>query len=146
MLANIIHFMHYPKKPKASFWRRLWHWVFPPRKGFIEGLFWNAVRQDTDILEGIKKGFNYVKNFGSHSIDDVWNYLQTQTLLNAARSADEEVAKRLLLSYRLRNQTSHSFKPEDPGMIAHADEFQLWLLQSIFYAYFWFTRTGQVTL
>ncbi len=146
MLAHIVHFMHYSKKPKPSLWQKIKTWLFPPPPAYSEGLFWNSVRKDTGVLEGIKNGFNYVKNFGSHSINDVRTYLQTHTLLHATRADEEAVAKRMLLSYRLRNQTSHSFKPEDPGIIAHADEFQLWLLQSIFYAYFWFTRTGQVTL
>lgn len=74
------------------------------------------------------------------------HYLNSTVLLDAAWADQEAVAKRMLLSYRLRNETSHSFKPEDPGIVAHADDLQLWLLQSIFYAYFWFTRTGQVTL
>jgi hypothetical protein len=129
MLGNIIHHMHH----RAG-------------AAYSPGLFWNAVRQDTNVVDGIANGFDFVKDFTNHSINDVWTYLQSHVLLNAARAQDEEVAKRMLLSYRLRNQTSHSFKPEDPGIVAHADELQLWLLQAIFYAYFWFTRTGQVTL
>ncbi len=107
---------------------------------------WNSVRKQTDELEAIKGGFDYVKDCNAHSIADVWQYLSTTMLLDVRRADQEAVGKRMLLSYRLRNETSHSFKPQDPGMTAHADEFRLWLLQSIFYAYFWFTGTGQVTL
>lgn len=147
MLANIIHFMHYPPKTKKNTWERIIAWFVPtPPTMYSEGIFWNAIRKETDVLEGIKKGFNYVKNFGKNSISDVWNYIQSTTLLDAARASDEEVAKRFLLAYRMRNHTSHSYTPLDPGIIANADELHRWLLQSIFYAYFWFTRTGQVTL
>ncbi len=134
MAGNIIHYMHYTGK------------LANPTTTYKEGLFWNSVRKQTDELEGIKAGFDYVKDFNSHSISDVHHFLNTTVLLDAHRADQEAVAKRMLLSYRLRNETSHSFKPEDTGMVAHADDLRLWLLQSVFYAYFWFTRTGQVTL
>lgn len=54
------------------------------------------------------------------------------------------MAKRYLLAYRLRNETSHSFNPTAPGMVAHAAEFRIWLLQTVFYTYFYFRDTGQV--
>jgi hypothetical protein len=146
MLANIIHFMHYPPKMKKNIWQSMIALILLAPPTYSEGIFWNASRKETDVLEGIKKGFNYVKSFGRNSISDVWNYLQSTTLLDAARASDEEIAKRFLLAYRLRNHTSHSYTPLEPGIIAHADELHRWLLQSIFYAYFWFTRTGQVTL
>lgn len=134
MAGNIVHYMHYTGNPAN------------PATAYKEGLFWNSIQKQTDELEAIKAGFDYVKDFNGHSIADVRQYLQGTVLLDAARADEEAVGKRMLLSYRLRNQTSHSFKPEDPGIVAHADEFRLWLLQAIFYAYFWFTRTGQVTL
>ena len=134
MAAKIIHFMHYTGK------------LSNPATTYKEGLLWNSVQKQTDELEAIKAGFDYVADFNAHSIADVRAYLNSTVLLDAARTDQEAVGKRLLLSYRLRNETSHSFSPQDAGIVAHADEFRLWLLQSIFYAYFWFTRTGQVTL
>lgn len=146
MLANMIHFMHYPEKPKKTWWSKLKAKVFPPPPVFSEGLFWNSVKRETNVLEAIKKGFNNVKHVKGRSMNDVWRYLTVTTLLDAARADDEAIAKRMLLAFRLRNESSHSFQPEDLGIIAHADEFRLWLLQAIFYTYFWFTKTGQVTL
>lgn len=134
MAGNIVHHMHYAGNPAN------------PATAYKEGLFWNSIQKQTDELEAIKSGFDYVKDFTTHSMADVRTYLHATTLLDAAKVDQEAVGKRLLLSYRLRNQTSHSFSPEDAGIVAHADEFRLWLLQSIFYGYFWFTRTGQVTL
>jgi hypothetical protein len=134
MLGNIVHYMHYTGKPSN------------PSTTYKEGLFWNSISKQTNELEGIKAGFDFVKDFATNSISDVHTYISSTTLLDAARADEEAVAKRILVAYRLRNETSHSYIPEDPGMIAHADELRLWLLQAIFYSYFWFTRTGQVTL
>ena len=58
----------------------------------------------------------------------------------------DAIAKRILLAHRLRNDTSHSFKPSDPGIVAHAEEFRLWLLQAIFYLFFWARDSNQATL
>lgn len=134
MAAKIIHFMHYTTKPTNPAWSHK------------EGLFWNSVLKQTDELEAIRAGFSYVSDFVANPIASVRTYLNSTMLLDATRAEQEDVGKRMLLAYRLRNETSHSFKPQDPGIVAHADEFQLWLLQAIFYVYFWFTRTGQVTL
>lgn len=133
-LGKIVHLMHYTGNPSN------------PSITHKEGLFWNSVCKQTDELEGIRAGFDFVKNFTTHSISDVHTYISSTPLLDAARADAEAVAKRILVAYRLRNETSHSYLPEDPGMIAHSDELRLWLLQAIFYAYFWFTKTGQVKL
>lgn len=146
MLAHVIHFMHYPQKRKKGLCESVRQWLIAPPPTFSSGLFWNALKQESEVLAGIKSGFKYIKNFKKHSIADVFNYLQATQFLDQKYSGDEEIAKRFLLAYRLRNETSHSFHPEDPGIVAHADALHLWLLQAIFYAYFWFTTTGQATL
>jgi len=56
-----------------------------------------------------------VKDFYGHSMADVRQHLPGTVLLDAARADQEAVGKRMPVSYRLGNQTSHSFKPEDPG-------------------------------
>lgn len=124
----------------------MWDRIRPTPATYTSGLFWNSIEQQVNVLKVIKHGFKYVGNFNRHSIDDVWNHLQSQRFLDRAYADDEALGKRILLSYRLRNETSHSYNPTDAGMITHADNLHLWLLQSIFYTYFWFTRTGQVTL
>ncbi len=134
MMAKMIHHMHYlhgPDNPN------------PALKAMrTEGLFWNSVRQQNDLVAGIDAGFNTVKNFAGVTIADVRTYLATTPLSTVPNA--EAVAKRYLLAYRLRNETSHSFNPTAHGMMAHAAEFRVWLLQTIFYSYFYFRDTGQV--
>jgi hypothetical protein len=55
----------------------------------------------------------------------------------SANGDSDDLAKRLLLAHRLRNETSHGFNPSDARIEAHAEEFRLWLLQAIFNMYFW---------
>lgn len=136
MLAGVVHHMHYHHSARnADLAKRLVR---------SEGLFWNALRKENDLIAGIDAGFDSVKDFHSVSIADVRAYLDTTTLNAAAPNADA-LAKRFLLAYRLRNETSHSFNPADAGMIAHAAEFRTWLLQTIFYSFFFFRDTGQAT-
>ena len=134
MMANMIHHMHYQHGPNNP---------NPALKAVrSEGLFWNFVRQQNDLIAGIDAGFNTIKNFAGMTIADVRTYLDT-TALSAVPNADA-MAKRYLLAYRLRNETSHSFNPTAPGMVAHAAEFRVWLQQTIFYTYFYFRDSGQV--
>lgn len=133
MMGGIVFHMHYlhgPRHPNLA--------LRPVRS---EGLFWNAVRQQNDLIAAIDAGFDSVKDFNTTSIADVRHYLDTHAL--AADANVDAVAKRFLLAYRLRNETSHSFHPTDPGMVAHAAEFRTWLLQAIFYSYFFFRDSGQ---
>lgn len=143
MLANIIHFMHYPQKKKTCLSRTFNK--LSPRATHQEGLYWNSVRKQPELLLAIKKHFNYVKN-SRNSLANIWHTLPTRNHLSSTHAKDEATAKRILLAYRLRNQTSHSFAPDDPGIVANAEEFHRWLLQAVFYTYFWFTKTGQATL
>jgi len=131
MLADMIHFMHYQNKPTAA-----------NKHLKSEGVFWNSVEKRDDLLNGIFAGFTFVKNFKTNSIAAVRGYLDTNTLC-AAHTDSDAIAKRFLLAYRIRNETSHGFTPLDTGMIAHAEEFRLWLLQAIFYLYFWARNSGQ---
>lgn len=135
MLGGMIHHMHYQHGPR--------HQNVPLRAVRTEGLFWNSVQQQNDLIAAIDAGFDSVKSAGGLSVADVRAYLHG-TVLSANPNADA-LAKRYLLSYRLRNETSHGFHPEDPGIVAHASEFRAWLLQKIFYAYFHFRDTAQVT-
>jgi hypothetical protein len=135
MMANIIHHMHYLHLPGPRA-------ANPALKAArSEGLFWNSVQHQNDLIVAIDGGFDAIKDFNTTSIADVRTYLDTHAL--AADANVGALAKRFLLAYRLRNETSHSFHPTAPGMVAHAEEFRLWLLQTIFYAYFWFRDTGQ---
>jgi len=109
-----------------------------------EGLFWNAVRSENNLLAGIDVGFDYVKDFAAHSIADVRTHLDSTAHFAADPNADA-LAKRFLLAYRLRNETSPSFRPTDPGMVAYAAEFRTWLLQTILCSYLFFRNTGQAT-
>jgi hypothetical protein len=134
MMAKMIHHMHYQHGPDNP---------NPALKAVrTEGLFWNSVRHQNDLIAGIDAGFNTVKNFAGVTIADVRTYVDT-TALSAVPNADA-MAKRYLLAYRLRNETSHSFNPTAPGMVAHAAEFRGWLLQTIFSTYFYFRDSGQV--
>lgn len=135
-MAPMIFRMHYQHDPRGA--------NVALRAVRSAGLFWNAVRQQNDLIAGIDAGFDNVKSAGGLSLADVRAYLHATTL-STDHNADA-LAKRYLLAYRLRNETSHSFRPEDPGVVAHAAEFRCWLLQTIIYAYFWFRDTGQVVL
>jgi hypothetical protein len=124
MVGGMIHHMHYYKGAMS------------------EGLFWNSVAKRADLLKAIDVGFDPIKDFKTVDIAAVRTYLNAKAL-----SPDPDVdalAKRYLLAYRLRNETSHSFNPKDQGVIDHAVEFRLWLLQTVFYSYFHFRDSGQV--
>lgn len=137
-MANIIHHMHYLH---SAVQRN----ANPALKSArSEGLFWNSVKQQGELIVAIDAGFDAIKDFNATSIAEVRRYLDTHTLTTADCNTDA-LAKRFLLAYRLRNETSHSFHPTAQGFVDHADEFQLWLLQTVFYVYFWFCHTRQVT-
>lgn len=136
MLGGIVHHMHYLHGPR--------HANPAMRAVRSEGLFWNSVRKENDLVAGIDAGFDSVKDFNATPIAAARAYLDATTLVAADPGADA-LAKRFLLAYRLRNETSHSFHPTDPGVVAHAAEFRTWLLQTIFYSYFFFRDTGQAT-
>jgi hypothetical protein len=136
MMGGMIHHMHYQHGPR--------HANVALRAVRSAGLFWNSIQQQNNIIAGIDAGFDSVKSAGGLSVADVRAYLHG-TLLSADPNADA-LAKHYLLAYRLRNETSHSFRPEDSGVVAHATEFRIWLLQTIFYAYFWFHDSGQAVL
>ncbi|MFO0796080.1 MAG: hypothetical protein U0804_01320 [Gemmataceae bacterium] len=134
MLGGVVHHMHYHHGAR--------HADLAKRLVRTEGLFWNSVRKENDLIAGIDAGFDSVKDFNSVPIAAVHTYLDTTTLVAAVPNADA-LAKRFLLAYRLRNETSHSFRPSDAGMIAHAAEFRTWLLQTLFYSFFFFRDSGQ---
>lgn len=139
MLACIIHHMHYQYKPGQRS-------ADPTLKAAkAAGLFWNSSHQRGDLLTGIDVGFATVKDFAGTTIAAVKTYLDTHTLV-AGKTSEDELAKRVLLAYRLRNDTSHGIRPTDPGMVAHAAWFRTVLLQMVFYTYFHFCDSGQSTL
>lgn len=134
MLGGIVHHMHYRHGAR--------HANPALRSVRSEGLFWNTVRKENDLIAGIDGGFDGVKDFNATPIAAARAYLDSTALVAADPNSDA-LAKRFLLAYRLRNETSHSFHPTDPGMVAHAAEFRTWLLQTIFYAFFYFRDSGQ---
>jgi hypothetical protein len=105
------------------------------------GLLWNAIVQ-SPILDAVDREIDYCAG-KTNSVQDVWNHLNTAPALSADAVADA-VARRFLLAYKLRNFTSHTFEPQDAGVKAHHEEMRLWLVQAIFFLYFWTKATGQV--
>ncbi|MEO2090288.1 MAG: hypothetical protein ABGY75_12415, partial [Gemmataceae bacterium] len=132
-MGNIVHHMHYRHGARHA---------DPAMRGVLsEGLFWNSVRKETGLIAAIDAGFDGVKDFTGTPIATARTFLDATAL--APDPAADALAKRFLLAYRLRNETSHSFHPADPGVVAHAAEFRTWLLQTILYTYFWFRDSGQ---
>lgn len=105
------------------------------------GLLWNAIVQ-SPILDAVDREIDYCAGKGN-SVEKVWNRLNTAPALSTDAVADA-VARRFLLAYKLRNFTSHTFEPQDAGVKAHHEAMRLWLLQGIFFLYFWTKATGQV--
>lgn len=136
-MGNIVHHMHY----QHNSGQRAANSALKAHKN--PGLFHNTVAQRNDLLAAVDAGFDSIKDFNAVSIADVRTYLNATSLFPVDADTDA-LAKRYLLAYRLRNETSHSFQPESPGIVAHAEEFRLWLLQAVFYSYFYFRDSGQV--
>lgn len=134
-LAGLICHMQFQSDLKAR--RRN-----PPLNAHREpGLLWNAIIQ-SPILDAVDHGIDYCAG-KTNSVQDVWKHLNTAPPLSTDTVADA-VARRFLLAYKLRNFTSHTFEPQDAGVKAHHEEMRLWLLQAIFFLYFWTKATGQV--
>lgn len=95
------------------------------------------------MLEAIDGGINFCGN-PRNALDDVWRYLNTSTLSFQDAAADA-VAKRVLLIYRLRNETSHNLDPSNPAIVPHYDDFWLWSIEALM-TFFWTTTTGAVNL
>src|SRR5262249_23503030 len=94
------------------------------------------------ILDAVDSQIDYCAG-DAHSVDDVWNHLNTVGALSPDLVADA-VARRILLAYKLRNFTSHTFKPQDAGVKKHHEGMRLWLLQGIFFLYCWAVETKQM--
>lgn len=136
-MGSMVHHMHY----QHNSGQRAANPALKAHKN--PGLFHNIVAQRNDLLAAVDAGFDSIKDFNAVSIADARTYLNATNLFPADAFTDA-LAKRYLLAYRLRNETSHSFQPESPGIVAHAEEFRLWLLQAVFYSYFYFRDSGQV--
>ncbi len=134
MLAKMIYQMHYQHYPYNAGNKHL----------RTEGIFWNAIEKRVDLIDAIDAGFSFVKDLGN-DIGAVRTYMDTTTLC-AANVDTDAIAKRFLLAYRLRNETSHGFTPSNPGIVANTEEFRLWLLQAIFYLFFWARDSGHAPL
>lgn len=134
MLANMLYMMHYQQYPLTAANRHL----------HSEGIFRNSVQTRQDILDAIEVGFPTTKDSTNHDMVAVRTYLHGNNL--SANGDTDDLAKRFLLAHRLRNETSHGFNPSDAGIVAHAEEFRTWLLQAIFYLYFWARDTGQAAI
>jgi len=102
------------------------------------GLFRNSVAQWPGLLAAIDAGIDRSGD-AAYTPDQVWQYLNTTTLCGTDSAADA-VAKRILLAYRLRNETSHNINPTDPAMAPHYDDFRLWLLEAVLSVFFWVTK------
>lgn len=107
-----------------------------------KGLLWNSVCKSPDLLMAIDNHIDFCGKI-SRPITNIWQYLSTNRLSPDATAND--VAKRFLLAYRLRNQTAHTFDPLDPGINKNADAFFEWLLEANLYLYLWAKETGQVS-
>lgn len=112
------------------------------RANKAHGLLWNNIEQCPEVLDAIDDHIDYCKP--SYSLSNVWLRLSTTTLSPTTVTADY-VAKRFLLTYRIRNDTAHKFEPMDPTFLAHSDEFFAWLLEANIYLYLWVKETRQVT-
>jgi hypothetical protein len=134
MLAGMLYMMHYQHYPLTAANRHL----------HSEELFRNSVQTRQDILDAIEAGFPITKDSTNHDMAAVRAYLHGNNL--SANGDTDDLAKRLLLAHRLRNETSHGFNPSDVGIVAYAEEFRLWLLQAIFYMYFWARDSGQAAI
>lgn len=130
MLSNMIYQMHYQS--------------YPTKHPKADGIFWNSVQQQAGLLDAIDAGYSFVQDV-ANDIGAVWTYLNATTLYAMNVNIDA-IAKRVLLTYRLRNMTSHGFTPADSGVVAHADDLRLWLLQAVFYLFFWAKMSGQAPL
>ena len=106
------------------------------------GLFRNSLAEWPGLVSSIDSAIDFC---GSNPPDQVLAYLKG-TVLCASDATTDAMAKRLLMSYRLRNETSHNLNPTDPAMVGHYDEYRLWLLQAIFSSYFWASKSGAVNL
>ena len=135
-LAGLICHMHFGDDRKA---RRA---AAAPSTNFRKGLLWNDVHQSVELLHAVDSEVDYCAG-DEHSVEDVWNRLRAFPA--APTPLAREVSRRFLLSYKLRNVTSHSFQPQDPGVKRHHAELRVWLLQSIFFLYRWAKQTGQLT-
>lgn len=104
------------------------------------GLLYNSVATWPDLVFTIDSA---IDQCASQPCDQVLADLKGTTLCGDA--ATDVMAKRLLMSYRLRNETSHNLNPTDPAMADHYDEYRLWLLQAIFTTFSWARKTAAVT-
>jgi hypothetical protein len=137
-LAGIICDMHFVDKRKA---RR----KTPTLNGNSRpGLFRNSLIGWPDLLAAIDAGIDFAGDRG-HTVDQVWQHLRVSTLCPAYPAADA-VAKRLLIAYRLRNETSHSLDPTNAAIAPHYDEFRLYLLEAVLVMFFWATTNGAIIL
>lgn len=106
----------------------------------VAGLLENSITQWPDLILSIDTAIDFC---GSSPPDQVLTHLKS-TVICATDPSTDAVAKRLLLSYRLRNETSHNLNPTDASMANHYDEYRLWLLEAIFSMYFWANKTAAV--
>jgi hypothetical protein len=134
-LAGLICHMHFKSDRKA---RR----QNPALNvNWAAGVLWNDVCH-SPILDAVDSNIDYCAG-DAHSVQDAWNHLNAATEFSSDPVADM-VARRFLLAYKLRNFTSHTFQPQDVGVKAHHEAMHLWLLQGIFFLYFWSKATGQI--
>jgi len=108
-----------------------------------EGIFHHPLLPNGSLLDAIDTGIDFCAG-DANNVNDVLQYLQATTL--SPNSDANETAKRFLLAYKLRNTTSHGFEPMDPNMSANFHQFRLWLLQAIFFLYFWNKKEGYASL
>jgi hypothetical protein len=108
------------------------------------GLFHNSMTGWPALLDTIDAGIDFCAG-RANNCDQVWQHLNGNTL-NGNDHAADAAAKRFLLAYKLRNQTSHTLNPIDPAIVPHYDDFHLWLLQAVLLAYFWAKQTGDMNL
>lgn len=106
------------------------------------GVFHNAVANWPGLVAAIDSRIDECRS--STAVDQVLASLKTTSL--SGDPATDAMAKRLLMSYRLRNETSHNLDPTNPAMAQHYDEYRLWLLQAIFTTFFWIRETDSAHL
>lgn len=138
MLAGIICHTHFvPPDPR----KRRSH----PRAvtKTTTGIFHNSKTCLPSLIDAVDAGIDTCAD-KARTLVDVMTYLKATTL--STSTSDNEVAKRFLCAYKVRNLTSHTFAPSDPGTSPCYGDARTWTLQAILWLYSWALQSGDVTL
>lgn len=134
-LAGLICHMHFARRRNS----RRQDPTFNAHKS--AGLLWNSIVQSQDVLEAID---GEIDDCNRQSVEEAWGRISSVSTSTNPKA--DAIAKRFLLAYRLRNQTAHTFDPQDADFVGHYDDFFEWLLAANLYLYFWQRESGQVSL